>query len=123
MSEPDIILPLTSDPAGPKAWCWIAAVEITRQGTKSVSGIPQLEDTWRINLPMRASLALQDGSDVVRQADGREVDVPSPAKSVCVDLADILHDPQVQQLAATLRDVTLRLASGSLKPLPPATPE
>lgn len=53
MSEPDIIRPLTADPAGPKAWCWIAAVEITRQGNRSVSGIPQLGDKWRINLPMR----------------------------------------------------------------------
>lgn len=57
---------------------------------------------------------------MVRQADGREVDVPSPVRSVCCDLADILHDPAVQQLAGLLRDVTMRLASGELQPIVPA---
>jgi hypothetical protein len=118
MSQPDIIVPLTSDPSGPKAWVWIEAVEITRQGASKVEGIEQLEDRWRISLPIRASLATPDGKDVERDAHGSEISVPSPIPSRSFDLADLLHDPAVQALAVALRDVTLRMASGDLNPLP-----
>jgi hypothetical protein len=114
MPQPDIIIPLTDDSAGPAAWVWIDAVEITRQGSKSVSGIPQLEDKWHISLPLRASLAV-DG-EVVRDASGSEVIIPSPIRSPGCDIADLLHDPAIQQLAGLLRDVGMRLVSGDLKP-------
>lgn len=120
MSQPDIIVPLTEDPNGPKAWVWIEAVEITRQGSTATTGIPQLEDKWHINLPLRASLALPDGSDVQRDANGNEITVPVPAsvRFNGVDLAKLLHDAAVQTLAVSLRDVSLRLVNRDLLPQP-----
>jgi hypothetical protein len=116
MPQPDIIQPIDpANPTGPEAWVWIEAVEITRNGRRSVSGIPQLEDKWRISLPLRASLAV--GGAVVRDAGGGEVSVPSPVRSPSYDIADLLHDEAVQQLAVLIRDVTMRIASGELKPL------
>jgi hypothetical protein len=115
MPQPDIILPIDpASPDGPEAWVWIESVEITRHGIKSVSGIPQLEDAWRISLPLRASLAV-DG-EVVRDAGDCEIQIASPIKSPSFDVADLLHDPAVQQLAVLLRDVSLRIASGDLVP-------
>jgi len=115
MPQPDIIIPIDpANPTGPAAWVWIEAVEITRQGTKSVSGVPQLEDTWRISLPLRASLAV--GGECVRDAGGCEIQIQSPIPSPGCDIADLLHDPAVQRLAVLLRDVTMRIVSGDLKP-------
>jgi hypothetical protein len=117
MPQPDIILPIDpANPTGPEAWVWIEAIEITRQGRTAVTGVPQLEDRWRISLPLRASLAV--GGVLVRDAGGSEVPVPSPIPSPAYDVADLLHDPSVQQLAVLLRDVTIRIAAGDLKPLP-----
>lgn len=118
MPQPDIIVPLTaSNPTGPQAWVWIEAVEITRQGTTKVDGLPQLEDAWRIALPLRASLAIDN--TLVLDSNGCEVMVPSPLPSTVLDVSSILHDTQVQTLIVLLRDVCLRIATGDLRPQTP----
>lgn len=118
MTQPDLILPLDpKNPSGPEAWVWIEASEITRQGSRGVVGIPQLEDKWRVSLPLRASLAI--GGELVRDANGNEVPTTCPVSSPSCDLADIIYDPQVQQLIALHRDVCMRLVSGDLNPVTP----
>jgi hypothetical protein len=95
MSEPDITETLAG---GLSRTTIIAAVEITRQGR---------DQGWRISLPLVKQIVLPDGT-VIDQ----------PAGSVAYDMADLAHDPTVPVLYAALRDVTLRIARGDLKPKP-----
>lgn len=100
MSEPDIIENLGN---GISRTTIIQAVEITRQGENG---------GWRIALPLTKVVVLPDGST----AD-------QPAASIAYNLAELAHDPAVVALYLALRDVTIRIARGDLKPLPPPAPE
>ena len=95
MTEPDITEPMAG---GLTRTTVIEAVEITRQGK---------DRGWRISLPLTKQITLPDGSTV-----------DQPAAPVAFDLADLAHDPAVPALYAALRDVTIRIARGDLKPLP-----
>jgi len=95
MSEPDIIEDLGN---GIMRTTVIEAVEITRQGK---------DGGWRISLPLTKLVTLPDDSIA-----------PQGAAPVAYDLADLAHDPAVLSLYAQLRDVTIRIARGDLRPLP-----
>lgn len=95
MTEPDITENLAP---GIVRTTIIQAVEITRQGKNG---------GWRISLPLVKEVTLPDGSTA-----------PQAAAPVTFDLLDLAHDPAVQSLYAQLRDVTIRIARGDLKPLP-----
>jgi hypothetical protein len=75
----------------------IEAVEITRQGK---------DRGWRISLPLTKQIVLPDGSTVNQ-----------PSGAVAYDMADLAHDPAVVALYTGLRDVTIRIARGDLKPI------
>lgn len=111
MSTPDIILPLTSDPAGPTAHVWIEAVEITRQGQAQTPG---LGDAWALALPLRASLGM--GDQLLLDAAGREIPTACPLAPVRLDVARLVHHPRVAALLAELRDVCLGIATGEIAP-------
>lgn len=100
MPEPDIIETLSANLTRTTI---IQAVEITRQGRPDAQGKPG----WRISLPLVREVSLPDGTTA-----------PQPAEPVAFDLVDLLHDASVQQLYPLLRDVTIRIARGDLKPLP-----
>jgi hypothetical protein len=108
--QQDIIIPLAGDT---EAWVWAEAVELTRQGTRPVPSLDGVEDRWQIAVPVRASLA-QGGQALLR--DGAEIAIPSPIPAVRVDVADLLHDPEVQQALRLVRSVAVRLLTGDLKP-------
>lgn len=97
MSEPDI----TETIDGVTVTTVIEAVEITRQGK---------DGGWRVSLPLTKTGMLGSNTFTI------------PASSVTYDLDDLDHDPAVPALYAALRDVTIRIARGDLKPLPQATP-
>ena len=99
MSEPDITETLSN---GMVRTTVIQAVELTRQGK---------DGDWRISLPMVKQITLPDGS-VVDQ----------PCAPVAYDMLDLAHDPAIPPLYAALRDVTIRIARGDLKPLPQVQP-
>lgn len=106
--EPDIIDPL---PNGLQAWNWIEAVEITRQGTKSIPG----GDKWRVALPLRASLADADGNLMLDAADN-EIPVTPTRSFAPIDLADYLHHPRIAALVQEIRDVTVGMVRGDYPP-------
>jgi hypothetical protein len=97
VSEPDI----TETIDGVTVTTVIEAVEITRQGK---------DGGWRVSLPLTKTGTLGSNTFTI------------PASSVTYDLDDLAHDPAVPALYAALRDVTIRIARGDLKPLPQATP-
>ena len=102
MSEPDIIEDLGS---GIKRTTIIKSVEITRQGKGG---------GWRVSLPLVREVRLPDGSIA-----------PQPIASVSYDVADLAAaDPSIMNAFALIRDFTIRMARGDLKPLPvpPVTP-
>ena len=94
MTEPDII---ENFPNGIIMTTIIQAIEITRQGKN---------ESWRISLPLIKEITLPDAS-IVSQS----------CAPVSYDLADLAYDPAVQSLYVQLRDVTIRIARGDLKPL------
>jgi hypothetical protein len=97
MSEPDIIEDLGK---GIIRTTVIQAVEITRQGK---------DGGWRVSLPLVREVTLPDGSIA-----------PQPAAPVTYDVADLAAaDPTIMQAFALIRDFTIRMARGDLKPLPP----
>jgi hypothetical protein len=114
MSEPDIIIPLTADPNGPTAHVWIEAVEITRQGSVVTPG---LSDKWAIALPLRASLG--QGQDLTLDTNGNEIPTTCPLGSQRIDLARLVHHPEVAALLGQLRDTAIRIARGDLEPSTP----
>jgi hypothetical protein len=116
MPEPDIIIPATADPSQVQAWVWVDFLGIDRNGSKPLVTDSGTEDKWRVSWVNRASLA-QNG-DVLRDGRGREIQIPSPMPSGQYDVADLMHDAQVQQLVVLMRDISIRLARGDLKPLP-----
>ncbi len=116
MPEPDIISPATADRSQVQAWVWVDFLGIDRNGTKPLVTPAGTEDKWRVSWINRASLA-QNG-DVLRDPQGREIQIPSPLPSGQYDVADLMHDDQVQQLVVLMRDISIRLARGDLKPLP-----
>jgi hypothetical protein len=118
MPIPDIIVPLSGDT---QAFVYAEAVEITRQGTRPMPGIDGLEDKWRISIPVRASLA--QGGQVIRDAAGSEIEIPSPLRTAGADIADLLHDAEVQQALVLVKSIATRLITGDLKPLPIPEPE
>lgn len=93
MTEPDI----TETINGTTVTTVVNAVEITRQGA---------DGGWRVSLPLTKTGTLGDHVFTI------------PAAPVSYDLADLAHDPAVASLYAALRDVTIRIARGDLKPLP-----
>lgn len=96
MSEPDI----TETINGVTITTIIQAVEIVRT-----------PNGWRVQLPLTKTGTLGDQTFTI------------PAAPVAYDLADLAHDPAVPALYTALRDVTIRIARGDLKPLPsPSTP-
>jgi hypothetical protein len=90
MTEPDI----TETINGVTVTTVINAVEIVRTPTG-----------WRIQLPLSKIGMLGDQSFTI------------PAAPVSYDLTDLMHDPAVAPLYTALRDVTIRIARGDLKPL------
>jgi hypothetical protein len=96
MSEPDIIETLGQ---GVTRTTIIQSVELTRQGK---------DGGWRISLPMVREVVLPDGSIA-----------PQGSPPVAYDFADLAHDPSVRELYGKLRDLTIRIARGDLKPMPP----
>jgi hypothetical protein len=62
----------------------------------------------------RSSLCLPDGTCILN--GGVEIEMVEPP--VSADIADIIHDADVQALVPLLRRVALRLISGDLRPLP-----
>jgi hypothetical protein len=96
MSEPDIIENMGN---GITRTTIIQAVEITRQGK---------DGGWRISLPLVREVVLPDGSIA-----------PQTVSPVAYDLADLAAaDPSVLAAFAMIRDFTIRMARGDLKPLP-----
>jgi len=116
-AAPDIIIPLTSDPAGPTAHVWIEAIEVTRQGSKPTPG---LSDKWRIALPLRASLG--QGQTLLHDIAGAEIPTGCPLASNPIDVADLVHHPEVAALLGALRDVTIRIVTGDLAPAKDTSP-
>ena len=96
MPEPDI----TEVIDGVTVTTVINAVEIVRTNTG-----------WRVQLPLTKTGTLGANTFTI------------PAAPISYDLADLTHDPAVVELYGKLRDVTIRIARGDLKPLPPAEPE
>lgn len=96
MPEPDI----TEVIDGVTVTTVINAVEIVRTGTG-----------WRVQLPLTKTGTLGSNTFTI------------PAAPVAYDLADLAHDPAVPALYQALRDVTIRIARGDLKPLPAITPD
>jgi hypothetical protein len=121
-SSDDIIRPLTAQAGKPDAWVWVEAFHVDRNGTTPMPGTASLEDKWRISYDMKASLSM--GDDLCVDAAGKEVEVDLPAgfsRSWSVDIALIVHDPEVQQALTLCRSVCLRLARGDLVPIMPTT--
>jgi hypothetical protein len=116
MPEPDIIIPTTADPSQVQAWAYVDCISIDRNGSKSLVTQAGTEDRWRVSLVVRSVLA-RDGAAILDLA-GREIEIPSPLPSVSYDLADLMHDVQAQQAVALIRDLSIRIARGDLKPLP-----
>lgn len=110
--EPDIIIPLTPDPEGPTAHVWVEAVELTRQGQTVTPG---LTDKWRISLPLRASLGM--GNTLMLDSNGNEIPTVVPLETKSLDVATLIHHPEVAALLTQLRDTTIRIARGDLQPL------
>lgn len=92
MSEPDI----TEIIDGVTITTVIQSVEITRQGKNG---------GWRISLPLTKTGTLGNQTFSI------------PAAPVTYDVADLLYDPAAQALMVGLRDATLRIARGELKPI------
>lgn len=116
MATPDLIVPLAGDT---QAWVWAEAVEITRQGSRPVPGLDGVTDKWRIGIPVAASLA--QNNQALLDANGAEVHIPVPpgvVKCAGCDIADIIHDAEVQQCLALVKSITMRLMSGALVPTP-----
>lgn len=111
MPAPDIIIPLTEEQDGPTAHVWIESVEITRQGQEITPG---MSDRWKIALPLRASLGI--GDQIVLDTNGREIPTTVPLASAAIDVARLVHHPEVAALLMQLRDVTIRIATGDLAP-------
>ena len=111
MSEPDIIIDITGTDL--QAWVWIESVEVTRQGREVCPGTG---DCWRLSLPLRASLA-RNGA-LILDDQGNELPALSPLKSVSVDVAKLIHHPEVAALLTQLRDTTIRIARGTLQAAP-----
>jgi hypothetical protein len=103
MSEPDIVIPATADPSQVQAWVWIDCISIDRNGRKPLVTANGTEDKWRVSLVTRASLA--KNGDVILDNSDREIVIPSPLPSPSYDLADLIHDEQVQALVGLVRDV------------------
>ncbi len=120
--HPDLIIPLDqSKPDGLQAFVWIEAVEITRQAERKLVLVDGLEDKWRLQLPLRASLAIN--GQLQYNADGSEMPcaVPRiPGVNGCM-VNDIAHVPEVKAMIAGLRDMCLSIISGKIKPVIPPT--
>jgi hypothetical protein len=107
----DIVKPLEN---GMHKLVWPLAIELTRGGNKPLQTAAGTEDRWRVQVLCRSSLCLADGTCILN--GGAEIEMVEPA--VGQDIADIIHDADVQALVPLLRRVALRLISGDLKPLP-----
>lgn len=105
MPEPDIIRPIGN---GMYAMVWINAIEVPRQG----------DDTFRIQLPVLASLCTADGT-LVKDGNGNEIAVASPLPSINAPFSAYAHHPEVQAMYAALRDVTIKIVTGELAPAVP----
>ena len=96
MSEPDIIEKMGN---GITRTTVIQAVEITRQGK---------DGGWRVSLPLVREVVLPDGSIA-----------PQTVAAVAYDVAELAAaDPSIMAAFAMIRDFTIRMARGDLKPLP-----
>ena len=95
MSEPDIKDELAG---GIVRTTIILAVEITRQGG---------DGEWRISLPMCKQIVLPDGTTI-----------DQPVAPVSYNFSDLAHDEAALEVYTKLRDLTIRIARGDLKPLP-----
>lgn len=102
MPQPDIIRPIGNDL---HALVYLTAVEVPRQG----------DDSFRIQLPVAASLCLEDGT-LVKDGDGREIAVQSPLPSINAPFAAYAHHPEVVDLYNRMRDVTIKIITGQLAP-------
>jgi hypothetical protein len=115
MSQPDIIIDLTNVPGSYQAWVYIERIVIDRNGTISLSNIPQVEDRWQVNMELRAVLA--SNGEAVLDKDGKEIATVVPINtSVGYDVALIAHYPDVLQCIGLLRDVCIKIADGTIKP-------
>jgi hypothetical protein len=115
MSQPDIIVDLTNAPGSYQAWVYIERIVIDRNGSVSLSGIPQVEDRWQVNMSLKAVLA--SNGEAVLDKDGNEIATVVPMNAnIGYDIAAIAHYPEVLQCVGLLRDTCIAIASGSIKP-------
>ena len=96
---------------GLHALVWIQAIEVPRQA----------DDSWRVQLPVRASLSDAAGIPVT-DGHGNEIEVESPLKSINAPFSHYAYHPDVQALYAQLDSVTRRIVTGEIPPQPPVQP-
>lgn len=122
--QPDLIIPLeASKPDGLQAFIWIEAVEITRQGERNVVLVDGVEDKWRLQLPLRASLAIN--GQLQYMPDGSEMPCPLPripGVNGC-QINDIAHIAEVAAMIKSLRDMCIDIISGKIVPIIPKEDE
>jgi hypothetical protein len=113
MSQPDYIMNLTNELNGPQAWIWIDRIMIDRYGDVSLSGIPQVEDKWRIELHIKASLAINNA--IVYDKEGKEITVSCPIKNIVeYNVASFANNPDVITCISSLRDVCIGIINGTI---------
>jgi hypothetical protein len=99
MTEPDIV---STDTVEITTTTLIDNIVISRRGTPDAEGTPG----WRLDMTL-ANLIERVGKQPIIE------NVPP----IGYELKDLAFDPTVLQLYALLRDVTIRMARGDLKPL------
>ena len=91
---------------------WPLAISLTRGGGKPLVTDAGTEDRWYVQVICRSSLCEEDGTCIMNGA--AEIEMIEPP--VSADIADIIHDADVQALVYLLRKTALRLIAGELKP-------
>jgi hypothetical protein len=98
---------------------WPLAIELTRGGSKALVTAAGTEDKWHVQVICRSSICDENG--VCALNGNAEIEMMEPAKNA--DIADIIHDAQVQQLVGLMRSVAIRMINGDLKPIAEAEDE
>lgn len=105
----DIIRPIGN---GMFALVWATAIEAPRQA----------DDTFRVQIPVRASLCTDDGT-LIREGDGSEISVQSPIASVNYPASYYMHDPEFAAAYAAIDRVSKKILTGEIQPNIPPQPE
>lgn len=89
-------------------------IVICAQGGKPLPEAFGLADPWSLHVSLRKRPCAESGEPIT--FDGASQELPEqPIGPIAV--ADLLHDPEVQQVLAGIMSVTNRLIAGELKPL------